>query len=280
MSRTLLFVMNSTTPDTEVDKMAEMAGGDGTHLICLLLDPVPALPVWAYGVQPYGGISIPENWQETLTEGKATQKIRIDEVEVILARHNASGQVLGTLTATIEAKHQVAHCARVSDEAVFANALRETSQLMHEAISGVLFHSPIGFHINAVPDTKPARIFVAWDSSPAASAAVHAALPYLKKAKEVVIGCIDPVMTDAEGGQDPGTDVAAWLSHHGCTVTVSQFPKGEGSISDCIKDRARELGAGLIVMGAFAHSRMIQTILGGTTKDMVEQTEFPVFFAH
>ena len=62
-SRTLLFVMNSATPDTEISAMAEMTGRDGTHLVCLLVDPAPALAAYAYGIPPYGAVNIPDNWQ-------------------------------------------------------------------------------------------------------------------------------------------------------------------------------------------------------------------------
>ena len=81
-------------------------------------------------------------------------------------------------------------------------------------------------------------------------------------------------------GQDPGTDVAAWLSHHGCLVTLSQYPSGGRSVADVIQDRAAEAGSDLIVMGAYGQARMIQTVLGGTTRSMVEQTKLPVFLAH
>ncbi|MGB5863213.1 MAG: universal stress protein, partial [Sulfitobacter sp.] len=139
---------------------------------------------------------------------------------------------------------------------------------------------PVGFVINGKAGQKCDRVFVAWDSSDTAASAVHAALPYLKEAKEVVIACIDPVISVERDGQDPGTDVAAWLSHHGCTVTVSQFPSAGRNVAQCIHDRAREFGADLVVMGAYGHARMIQTVFGGTTRTMLDQTDLPVLFAH
>lgn len=278
--RTILYVMNSQTPDADIAALAEKASRDDTHLLCLLCDAAPALPMYAYGAPPYGGMNIPDNWQEMVAEVEANQKTRVDTVEAVLAKSNTSGNVVATLAATMDAKHHVARCARVCDEAILADNLRDTPEFMREAASGILFHSPVGFHINAALDRKPNRIFVAWDSSEAASAALHAALPYIKEAREVLIGCIDPVMTTDRDGQDPGTDVAAWLSHHGCNVTVSQFPSGGRPISECIKDRAKETGADLVVMGAYGHARMIQTVLGGTTRSMVGQTDLPVFLAH
>ncbi|MGA9254017.1 MAG: universal stress protein [Roseobacter sp.] len=279
-SRTILYVMNTQTSDQEISGIVERAAKQNDHLLCLLVDAGPPLPTYAYGVPPYGSVSIPEDWVEIVREAERRQNARVDEVEKFLAKSNASGQVLATLTATMDAKHYVAQCARVSDEAILADSLRDAPEFLREAASGILFHSPIGFQINFAADKTPACVFVAWDSSEAASAAVHAALPYLTAAAEVVIGCIDPVMHADRDGQDPGTDVANWLSHHGCRVTVSQFPSGGRPVSECIIDHAREVGAELVVMGAYGRARVVQTVLGGTTRSMMEQTDLPVFLAH
>lgn len=278
--RTILFVMNTKTSDQDVSSIAERAAAQKAHLLCLLVDAGPPLPTYAYGIPPYGSVSIPEDWIEIVREVENRQNARIDAVEKLLAKSNASGQVLATLVATMDVKHQVAQCARVSDEAILAGNLRDTPDFLREAASGILFHSPIGFHINVAADQKASCIFLAWDSSEAASAAAHAALPYLKEAREVIIGCIDPVMRADESGQDPGTDVANWLSHHGCNVTVSQFPSGGHPISRCILDRAKEVGADMVVMGAYGRARVVQTVLGGTTRSMMEQRDMPVFLAH
>lgn len=275
--RTILFVMTKDTPDKQISEAAEVATKDESHLICLILGASPIFPVY---VSPYGGGGIPENWAELLTEAQQKIKDRVQEVEALLARHNASGDVQSAMSATTDAKHIVARAARVSDEVYLAKNLRDTPEFMRESASGVLFHSPVGLRINGSISQSAKRVFVAWDSSAAAASAVHAALPYLIEAQEVVIASIDPDMTSEADSQNPGTDVAAWLSHHGCHVTVSQFPSGGHPVEKCIQDRARELGADLVVMGAYGHARMIQAFLGGTTRSMIEQTDLPVLLAH
>ena len=278
--RTILFVMNTDTSDDQVSLAAEAAAQDQNHLVCLLLGAAPVLPMYAYGVPPYGGMNIPDNWTDTVADAQKEQHKRVDATEALLAKSGVSGEVQSAMCATIEVKHRVARSARVSDEAFLAANLRDTPELLREAASGILDHSPIGFRLNGSPLKSTDRVFVAWDSGEASASAVHAALPYLKGAKEVVIGCFDPVMTSEGDGIDPGTDVAAWLSHHGCNVTVSQFPSGGRSVGECIQDRAQEFGADLVVMGAYGHARMIQTVFGGTTRSMIEQTALPVLFAN
>ncbi|MGB3245079.1 MAG: universal stress protein [Sulfitobacter sp.] len=278
--RTILYVMNADTPDNQMSEAAEIAAQEENHLSCLILGASPALPMYAYSASPYGALNIPDNWTELVSEAQQELQDRVQAVEALLAKSNASGDVRPAMCVTVDMKHIVARAARVSDEAYFAANLRDTPDLLREAASGILFHSPIGFRLNGSPSQKADRVLVAWDSSEAAASALHAALPYLKGAQEVVVACIDPVMTSQADGQDPGTDVAAWLSHHGCKVTVSQFPSGGREIGKCIQSRAQEFGADLVVMGAYGHARMLQTVLGGTTRSMIEQTDLPILFAH
>jgi nucleotide-binding universal stress UspA family protein len=40
------------------------------------------------------------------------------------------------------------------------------------------------------------------------------------------------------------------------------------------------MDAELLVMGAYGHSRFREAILGGATRDMLENAQVPVFLAH
>jgi len=37
---------------------------------------------------------------------------------------------------------------------------------------------------------------------------------------------------------------------------------------------------GLMVMGAFGHSRLAELLLGGVTRQMLSEPEMPILFAH
>ncbi|MBL6942212.1 MAG: universal stress protein, partial [Rhodospirillales bacterium] len=50
---------------------------------------------------------------------------------------------------------------------------------------------------------------------------------------------------------------------------------GEVLLEDC-----KTIGADLLVMGAYTHSRMRQLILGGVTKHVLANAELPVLMAH
>lgn len=276
---TTLLLMNAETPDETVAKLAETSAASNKHLSCLIIGTAPELPVVAYGIPPYGAMNVPDDWGEQMEAAHQKQNKRVQQIEQLLAHSNTSGDVQSLFCVNSEIKFHVGRKACVSDIAVAAPNLRSVPSEWREASHGVLYHSPIGLMLNDPPDA-PKRVFIAWDTGKTAARAVHAALPYLKSAETVVIGVFDPVATPGMDGPDPGTGLAAWLSHHGCNVTVSQYPSGGKEIADAVQRRAKEFGADLIVMGAYSHSRMMQAIFGGTTYSMMEQTDLPVLLAH
>jgi nucleotide-binding universal stress UspA family protein len=158
--------------------------------------------------------------------------------------------------------------------------LRATGGLYHKIVHSVLFQSPVGVVLNDVEAkalSAPKRIFVAWSTHLHSARAVHSALPLLRAAGEVIIGIVDPDTTQSE---DPGVDVAKWLTHHGCNVVVQQYPSGGKSVGDSLRARAKDVGADLVVMGSYGHSRARQAVFGGTTRSMIDQTDQPVFLAY
>ena len=51
-------------------------------------------------------------------------------------------------------------------------------------------------------------------------------------------------------------------------------------VSDVLLRHVRDANADLLVMGAYGHSRFREAILGGATRNMLEQTTVPVLMAH
>jgi nucleotide-binding universal stress UspA family protein len=177
----------------------------------------------------------------------------------------------------------VAWRARVCDLSLVSNDLRDDPQAFKNVLHGLLFDSAAPVVINDEAGEKvlsAQNVLIAWNTSLPASRAVKRALPILKSAKTVTIACFDPVMSEMSDGENPGSDVAKWLTHHGCNVTVEQQPSGGKDIATCILDRAEEVGADLIVAGAYGHSRLRENLFGGTTASLTEQTDVAVFMAH
>ena len=52
------------------------------------------------------------------------------------------------------------------------------------------------------------------------------------------------------------------------------------SIAQALLDRRARLSAGMIVLGAYTHSRFSQLLWGSVTRELVEKTEVPLFLQH
>lgn len=279
--QTILFLMTEDTPDGEVHQLAEYAAGEDARLVCFVLSHMPTQPINAHGAFPYGGFEISDQWVEEVGNTRERLKSKRDHLEALLQSEGVSGDIQMALTAQADIRAVVARRALVSDIAVVAKDLRTAEGgLFRLATYGVLFDTPIPLLLNATPMKAPKRIFVGWDTDLPAARAIHAALPLLKAADEVVIGSFDPFAEAALDGENPGSDLAKWLSHHGCCVKLNQYPSGGEPIGAALQHRAAEVGADLIVMGAFGRSRLREVVFGGTTRTMIEQTAMPVFMAH
>jgi nucleotide-binding universal stress UspA family protein len=115
-------------------------------------------------------------------------------------------------------------------------------------------------------------VLVAWKDTPEARRAVVAALPMLRKARDVTIVEIPERDDDRSAVMAGVTDVAAWLARHG-VAAVARVPEPVRSETAAAQlDKiAGEHGAGLIVAGAYGHSRFRELILGGVTEYLVTQ---------
>ena len=178
----------------------------------------------------------------------------------------------------------VAQRARFADLVVLPKPYGQGRGVEAEAvIEAAMFegHTPV----LVVPDSglgqaaAPRRIVLAWNQSAEAMTAIRRALPLLKQAAAVVITVIDPPSYGPERS-DPGGLLCQMLVRHGVKAEVSVLAKTLPRISDVLVRQARDVEADLLVMGAYGHSRFREAILGGATRNMLEQAEFPVFLAH
>ena len=119
----------------------------------------------------------------------------------------------------------------------------------------------------------------AWDGSAEAARAINDALIFLKPAARVVL-LAGVTSEPGEKGVIPTDDMIAHLKRHGVVAEAMQVRIGEGDIGRSLLAAAKKLGADLIVMGAFHHSRWREFILGGVTLTVLEEATIPLFMAH
>ncbi|GAA6163548.1 universal stress protein [Pelagimonas sp. KU-00592-HH] len=132
---------------------------------------------------------------------------------------------------------------------------------------------------NTPPMATPKRISIGWNESAEALVAVRAALPFLQKADAVRVVVIDPP-THGPHRSDPGGLLSQFLSRHGVRVEIDVLSKTLPRVSDVLLRHAKDTECEMVVMGAYGHSRFREAILGGATRNMLEQADIPVFMAH
>ncbi|NQW14739.1 MAG: universal stress protein [Rhodobacter sp.] len=123
------------------------------------------------------------------------------------------------------------------------------------------------------------KIVIGWNESPEALRAIRAAMPFLKNSSSVDVAIIDPPVHD-EDQADPGRQISTMISRHGVDVDVSVLARTMPRVSETLQQHATDVGADMIVIGAYGHSRFRESILGGATRDLLEQAKFPVFMVH
>ena len=69
------------------------------------------------------------------------------------------------------------------------------------------------------------------------------------------------------------------LTRHGVNASIAVLARTMPTTSEILGHRAIEIGADLIVMGAYGHSRFREAILGGTTRSMLGKTGLPILMA-
>ena len=128
---------------------------------------------------------------------------------------------------------------------------------------------------------KPGKtVLLCWNASRESARAASDALPFLVAAEQVIVLVVDPKPSASGHGAEPGADVAAWLTHHGVPVTVQREVAADSDVGSVILSRAADLGADLIVMGLYGHSRLREMVLGGASRTVLSDLTVPVLMAH
>jgi nucleotide-binding universal stress UspA family protein len=124
-------------------------------------------------------------------------------------------------------------------------------------------------------------VLVAWKDTTEARRAIADALPLLRLAKDVTVA---EVIEEGDGRtavQSQIGDVVAWLARHAITATERVGDrKREGGAATALDEIAGDVGASLIVAGAYGHSRFRELILGGVTQHLVTQSARCVLLSH
>ncbi|POR42386.1 universal stress protein [Methylobacterium sp. V23] len=216
----------------------------------------------------------------------ATENRRLRSLAQLVAESAAADAASAGVTCTTEAPYlaysdlvaRLTARARLADLTILDAETREVD-LDRDLIDGILFRS--GRPLLVVPPGCEAysarRVLVAWDGSAQAARAANDALPFLRAAELVeivsVIGEKD-LSTSAAGAE-----FAPHLARHGVRVSAVAMSV-IGDVAETLRSRAVEIGADMLVMGAYRHSRVQEWFLGGVTESLLNRSPLPLFMSH
>lgn len=135
---------------------------------------------------------------------------------------------------------------------------------------------PESFEKTAATDS----IAIAWNGSVEAIGAVHAALPLLKQARQVVLIHGERAQPFSSIAWNPAFDIEEYLALHGIAFTKTALDPDSPDAGAELLASAREASADLLVMGAYGRSRFSEWILGGATRHVLQHCDVPLLMRH
>ncbi|MFO7479142.1 MAG: universal stress protein [Methyloceanibacter sp.] len=272
----VVYVDGAEAAGARVHFAVALAKAHGAHLIGVAFAPTTLLPLYGADV----GFA---DMTEVLDSVKAQGVKALEVFKTRAAGAGLSCEARLMQGMSEEFPHEFASAARHADLTILGQP-RDGDPLIgqYALVERCLFAS--GRPVIVVP-AAPERlsldgvIAAAWDGSAEAARAINDALIFLKPASRVVL--LAGVAADQEDGGGPQTDgMIAHLERHGITAEAMRFKLGEGDVGRQLLSAAKGLGATLMVMGAFHHSRWREFILGGVTLTVLEEATIPLLMAH
>lgn len=273
--RTILVALRTSEEAGRLIETAAAFGGEKCHIIVAHSESEP--PIYA---SP-DGIAAAEYYARVAEDSKK----RLGQVRKAAAAASRKFGIESEWRASISPANDelgIALTSAYSADLVIAGqgdpqhgVLSHSERLLFETGRPVLF-VPFGAKAAKPPQT----VLVAWKESRESARALFEALPLLKKAKTVEVILVDPPAGRVAETANAGDGIAAALARHGIKAKLRIAPDGGTPTGTVIQDRAAEVGADMVVMGAYGHSRLREMILGGVTRQILQLMRVPTFMAH
>jgi nucleotide-binding universal stress UspA family protein len=120
------------------------------------------------------------------------------------------------------------------------------------------------------------HVAIGWDGQAEAARAVAAAMPILVAADQITVISADtgaPVQLSPE-------DLRVYLARHDGRADIRTFRSRATEVAEGLLATAAEVGADVLVIGAYGHSRRRELLMGGVTQHIIEHTRVPVLMVH
>lgn len=270
MKSILLHINQDDGQESRLQFAIDLARATGAHIRCAQITSVELF----VGVDPFGGVYAAGAVLDELREGERAIKT---QVEAQLAREGVSWdwwQEDGPVVQSILSLGRLADAIVLSQPVKGVNSLNNPAQIVPDV--AINARAPVfSVPVKSAAFVPAAPAMVAWNGSYEAAHALRLALPLLALSDSVHL-----IEVAEKSGDFPAAEAALYLSRHGIEPQIAQISSGEAGIGATLLGTARNLGAAYLVMGAYGHSRLRESILGGVTRDLIAAAPLPLLLAH
>lgn len=271
MKSILLYANDDAGLESRLQVALDLARGFGGHLTCLAVTPYDAFILG----DPFGGIYALPVMVEGLREAEEAHRAKMQE------RLRAEDVAWDWVHRDGQPAQMIVNSARLADVIVISQPQRDWRTdagpvSLADAVA-VNARAPV----LSVPETSrgfdcEGTAMVAWNGSDEAAHALRAALPLLAKARSVEVVTV----ADEDIPGLPPLDACHYLARHGVTSELREWPRGDKGIGPDLIDAALDIGATTLVTGAYGRSRVMEAVLGGTTRHLLDNAPMPLLLAH
>lgn len=269
----LVHIDSGKTNPARLDAAIALAQRHDAHLTGLYVIPQIAIPT-------YAEVHIPTDIVEQ-QEREANERAQTAAAQFKTALEQAGVQGECRLSRGYTDQQLIIH-GRNSDIIVLGQAEQAGMLSIDLAVDDMVVMGagrPVLFvpYIGVRQEPIGGRVLVAWNGGREAARAVHDALPMLTRADLVEIVAVNP---PAGSGDIPTADICLHLARHGVKAEGGTLTAKDIDVGDALLSHAADRGIDAIVMGAYGHTRLRETILGGVTKHLLAHMTVPVLMSH
>jgi nucleotide-binding universal stress UspA family protein len=279
VSQVILASLSGLSSDrTVLDTAIAAASIQGGHVHALRtrIDVVDAAAAVSVGF-PRPGLSISDSIGRIREEERLRARHAREAYEEAIHRHGIGKN--SAVTATWEEITSLSDTLLAQSHYHDLTVMGRDQELSAERIRAVLLTSgrPLILAPPRAPSGMGKTVAIAWKEGAEAARALTAAEPLLAKAERIFI-----LAAPEQGTLDSTTKsvahLAGYLTRKGFKPEIRMTEAGAGPTA--IRNLAYECDADVLVMGAYAHSRIREFLLGGMTEAAVADFAIPVFLFH
>jgi nucleotide-binding universal stress UspA family protein len=248
-----------------------------SHLTVLELVTLPYPMVSAWGAADF---AIGDLYQQVLAQGEAN----VSKLNARLRGEHISHEVRLVQAFYGAPALAVAQQAVHADISIISGVAGDTAEgdLGRSCFGSLLISS--GRPVLVIPEGSsaalpPATLLVAWTPTRESARALHDALPMLLAARSVHLVV---VVEDGDGGVEKRdmAEIVAHLDRHGVKVQAKIQKREGASTAALLLAHAARVGADMLVVGGFGHSRLREWAFGGVTRELLFDAKLPVLYSH